>query len=336
MTTERIYPDNVTEAARILTDGGLCAIPTETVYGLAANALDPAAVRKIFAAKGRPQDNPLIAHIADLDMLPVLAREVPPAATRLAEAFWPGPLTVILPKSPGVPGEVTAGLDTVAVRMPAHPVAREIIRLCRLPLAAPSANLSGKPSPTTPEEVAADLDGRIDGIVWGGRCRVGVESTVISLAGEIPTILRPGAVTREMLEAVLGEVALDKAVLSRPDPGERVASPGMKYRHYAPRCRVVMVEGERDRYVAYVNARAGEGVYALCFAEAAADLAVPAVVYGEERDQASQANGLFSALRELDERGCALCYAEAPEKSGVGLAVYNRLVRACGFNVVKA
>ena len=223
---------SVAEAARLLRAGEVVGIPTETVYGLAANALSDEAVPKIFAAKGRPQDNPLISHIASLDMLPMVVREVPGAAYRLAEAFWPGPLTLILPRSKTVADSVCAGLDTASVRMPSHPVALAVIRAAGVPLAAPSANLSGSPSPTTAADVLADMEGKIPLILDGGACSVGVESTVISLAGAQPVLLRPGYITKEQLEDAMGcTVALSDAVLHKLKDGERAASPGMKYKH---------------------------------------------------------------------------------------------------------
>lgn len=321
-------------AAEVLRRGGLVGIPTETVYGLAANALSPAAARSIFAAKGRPADNPLIVHIADVSEMPPLVREVPEEARKLAEAFWPGPLTIILPKSELVPRETSGGLNTVAVRMPAHPVARRIISLCGLPLAAPSANTSGGPSPTTARHVMEDLRGRIDAVVDGGECRVGVESTVITLCTPVPRILRPGGVTPSMLERVLGRVEVDDAVLHRLPEGEAAASPGMKYTHYSPGASVILLEGPLEKYIDYVNQRAAPGVFALCFEGEEAPLLCPAVTYGRESDGPSQAQGLFSALRRLDGLGAATVYARCPRQSGVELAVYNRLIRAAGFTVI--
>ena len=234
---------SVAEAARLLRAGEVVGIPTETVYGLAANALSDEAVPKIFAAKGRPQDNPLISHIASLDMLPMVVREVPGAAYRLAEAFWPGPLTLILPRSKTVADSVCAGLDTASVRMPSHPVALAVIRAAGVPLAAPSANLSGSPSPTTAADVLADMEGKIPLILDGGACSVGVESTVISLAGAQPVLLRPGYITKEQLEDAMGcAVALSDAVLHKLKDGESAASPGMKYKHYAPKADVTILK----------------------------------------------------------------------------------------------
>lgn len=326
--------EQLEEAARILKRGGLVAIPTETVYGLAANACDETAVHGIFEAKGRPQDNPLIVHIADMEMLYKVARTVPEAALRLAQQFWPGPLTIILPKADCIPAITSAGLDSVAVRFPSHPVAREIIRRAGVPIAAPSANLSGSPSTTTAQHCINDLMGKIDAIVDGGDCVVGVESTVITLAAGTPRLLRPGFVTYEQLCVVLGEVVMDKAVTEEPEEGAVVASPGMKYRHYAPHCRVVLVDGTQVQYAAYVNARRGTGRFALCYDEDEHLLQCPCIAIGKENDQQTHAVKLFDSLRRLDDEGAQVVYARCPKQEGVGLAVYNRLVRAAAFQVV--
>lgn len=334
MKTRRLALNELPQAAEILKNGGLCAIPTETVYGLAADALNPLAVAAIFKAKGRPQDNPLIVHICDMEMLRPLVKEIPEPARRLAAAFWPGPLTMILEKSELVPDIVSAGLSTVAVRMPGDPVAREIIALCGKPLAAPSANTSGLPSPTEAADVVQDMDGKINAVVMGGSCAVGVESTVLTLAADPPRLLRPGGVTVEMLQEVIGAVSVDKAVFTSPAPDEKVASPGMKYKHYAPKARLTMIEGSAENYIAFVNAKAADGVFALCFEEDLPQLKLPAIAYGKRSAPATQAQGLFSALRQLDERGCRMCYAAAPAQNGISMAVYNRLIRACAFEVI--
>lgn len=327
--------DGIAEAAALLREGKLVAIPTETVYGLAANAFDGAAVSAVFAAKGRPADNPLIVHIADLSMLSELTPEIPEKAMTLAEKYWPGPLTMIFRKSGKIPDEVSAGLYTVAVRFPSNPVASAIISACRLPLAAPSANLSGSPSPTTAEHVVNDLFGRVDGIVMSGNCEVGVESTVISMVSDPPRLLRPGAVTLEMLRSAIGEVEVDPAVLSKLEEGTKAASPGMKYKHYAPKTRVIMIEGEGEAFCEYVNKNAGKDAAALCFLEDADKLCCKTVTYGGQDDGEEQARELFNALRKIDETGADIAFAHAPSKSGVGLAVYNRLIRAAAFKVVK-
>lgn len=320
----------VDRAAALLRAGEVVAIPTETVYGLAANAFCESAVAKIFKAKGRPQDNPLIVHIAAFDELDELVAQVPESAKQLADAFWPGPLTMILPKSGKIPDAVSAGLATVAVRMPSHPVARAVISAAGLPLAAPSANLSGSPSPTNAKYVWDDMQGRIPLILDGGSSEVGVESTVVTLAGAVPRVLRPGGVTVEQLRAVLGEVEVDDAVLHQLKAGVAAASPGMKYKHYAPRAEITIVRGTLEDFCAYV---AGKDAFILCFAgeERYFDRAV---TYGNAADDRAQANRLFDALRELDEQGAETVYARCPSLSGVGLAVYNRLIRAAGFHIV--
>ncbi len=326
---------DIQAAGELLRGGGLVAIPTETVYGLAANALDGAAVAKIFKAKGRPQDNPLIVHISRLEQLDSLVSRLPEAALSLAEEFWPGPLTMILPKTDLVPDEVTCGLDTVGVRMPSHPVARRIIEAAGVPLAAPSANLSGKPSPTTAEYTAMDMDGRIDAIVDGGSCDIGVESTVVSLCGERPLLLRPGAVTPEMIAGVLGCCDVSTAVLEELGEGEKAESPGMKYKHYAPETEVTIIRGSFEAYAEYCRKNWQEGDWALCFAGEGDKVGMAHVEYGEEDDLLSQARGLFWALRWLDEMGAKRAFARCCEPKGVGLAVYNRLLRAAAFRVIE-
>lgn len=326
--------EGIDRAAALLRSGALVGIPTETVYGLAANALDAAAVARIFEAKGRPQDNPLIVHVAEPSWLDRYALEVPPSARRLMEVFWPGPLTIILKKSPLIPPIVSAGLDTAAFRCPSHPVAHALIEASGVPLAAPSANLSGSPSPTTAAHVLSDLGGRVEAIVDGGECAVGVESTVVTLCGDVPSVLRPGGVTPEQLRAVLGEVAVDRAVLHKLEGNVRVASPGMKYKHYAPKAHVIIIKAPFDRFAAFVEAK-GRGTGALCFDGEEKRLKVPCVSYGAEHDGASQARRLFSALRELDDLGVQTVYARCPDREGVGLAVCNRLIRAAGFEVIE-
>ncbi len=335
MKTQILLAEDTQVAAKILREGGLVAIPTETVYGLAANALDENAVRKIFVAKGRPSDNPLIVHISKVEEIEALVRDFTPEAQRLAEAFWPGPLTIILKKSDVIPDVISGGLDTVAIRLPAHPVAREIIEAAGCPLAAPSANLSGSPSPTKASHVIDDLSGKIDAIVDAGTCSVGLESTVISLCTSMPKVLRPGAVTIEQLRGVLGEVEVDEAVLSQLEKNVVPTSPGMKYKHYAPRAKVVIINGSREKYISYVNTHGDSNVAALCYEEDAADIVLPTVTYGSEADASAQATMLFDALRKCDElTGIDLIYARCPSQSGVGLAVYNRLLRAAGFDVI--
>lgn len=326
---------DIEKAAQILRQGGLVGIPTETVYGLAADALNGPAVAGIFAAKNRPMDNPLIVHISDLSQWEDLVDGVPENARALAAAYWPGPMTIILPKSEKIPDEVSAGLPTVGVRFPSHPVARAIIRESGCPLAAPSGNLSGRPSPTTAACMAEDMDGRIDAIVDGGPCCVGVESTVVTLATCPPRLLRPGGITLEQLKAVLGEVVVDPAVTQPLEEGKEAASPGMKYKHYAPKAHVMIVKGTLADYCRFVNSHNRPGTAALCFAGEEKLLEVPCVTYGSETDAAKQAHDLFDALRRLDEIGAKTVYARSPGQEGVGLAVYNRLIRAAGFEVLE-
>jgi len=326
-------PEDIRLAGEILREGGLVAIPTETVYGLAANALDGGAVSAIFAAKGRPQDNPLIVHISRLEQLENIVSEVPEDALALAAQYWPGPLTIVMPKSGIIPDEVSCGLDTVGVRMPSHEVARAIIDAAGVPLAAPSANLSGSPSPTTAAHVTNDMDGRINAVVDGGECAFGLESTVVSVCGDVPQLLRPGAVTPEMIRSATGRVDINSAVLNDLAEGEKAASPGMKYKHYSPKAKIRILRGSRQAYLDYCAAHADEGVFALCFEGDGQALNIPYIEYGREDDLLSQAHGLFAALRELDARGAKLAYARCCEPEGVGLAVYNRLLRSAGFDV---
>lgn len=325
---------------RIIRSGGLVAFPTETVYGLGANGLDGGAVAGIFEAKGRPSDNPLILHIAKKSDVKQLWRHVPDEARRLMDAFWPGPLTLIFIKSEIVPDEVTAGLDTVAVRMPEHRTALALIRAAGVPIAAPSANLSGRPSPTTAEHVLADMDGRIDMIIDGGPCRVGVESTVLTLVGK-PTILRPGGITREMLEQVIGPVEVSPAVLAPLKEGETAASPGMKYRHYAPDCEVIVAEGSA-RKVANIICREYEIAEAMgkscmvlgteqnrsCYHGMSCD------IIGDRAMPQTLCASLFAALRKYSG-SVDVIFAEGIDKSDQGLAYMNRLLRASGFTVLR-
>ncbi len=334
LITERDGEAGLDEAAGLLRAGKLVAIPTETVYGLAANALDGAAVKNIFAAKGRPQDNPLIVHIAETEEIIPLVKNFDERARALAKAYWPGPLTMILPKSDIIPDEVCAGLDTVAIRMPSHPVAHEIIKKCGFPLAAPSANTSGKPSPTTAAHVMNDMDGKIAAVVDGGSCSVGVESTVVTLACEVPRVLRPGGITPDQLRAVLGEVEIDKAVFKALENGEKVLSPGMKYKHYSPNARVIIVKGDFDKFAAFACSR-GEKTCAVCFDGEENKLSVPAYPYGHADSPEEQARELFDVLRHVDDEKMELALVRFPSLDGVGMAVYNRLLRAAGFEVIE-
>ena len=300
ITDPNIQTSEIERAAGLIKAGEVVAMPTETVYGLAANAFDPAAVRKIFAAKGRPQDNPLIVHIAEVEDLYALAADVPEAALELFRTFAPGPLTVILPKKETVPDEVSAGLPTVAVRMPSHPVARALIRAAGVPLAAPSANLSGFPSPTNAEDVSDDMTGRVACILDGGPCGFGIESTVVTLASTPPRLLRPGVVTVEDLERVLGHVDVDEAVLSPLKAGKQAASPGMKYRHYAPNASITVVKGTLPDFLLRLEAEPDRFDHTLVFEEDLPFVSLPAVTMGKRSDPLTQTPRLFDALRELD------------------------------------
>ncbi|MBQ0135938.1 MAG: threonylcarbamoyl-AMP synthase [Oscillospiraceae bacterium] len=336
METKLLTSKQVKEAGAILKEGGLVGIPTETVYGLAANALDGKAVAKIFEAKGRPQDNPLIVHISDLSELDDLVAYVPPVVYDLADAFWPGPLTIIMDKADIIPDEVSAGLDTVAVRMPSHPVAREIIKAAGVPLAAPSANTSGKPSPTTAAHVMNDMNGKIDAVVDGGSCEVGVESTVITLATRKPKLLRPGRVTPEELEDVLGdELIIDDAVLGKLKDGEKAASPGMKYKHYSPSSDVFVVKGSFEAFKELIGKEATANTAVLVFDGEEKDFDILTLNFGEEDDDLAHAAKLFDALRTCDDKNVEKLYVRCPSDEGVGLAVMNRLLRAAEFKVLE-
>ncbi len=327
--------DVILEAGRILSRGGLVAFPTETVYGLGANALDGRAVARIFEAKGRPADNPLIVHVACREEVKHLAQNIPPAAEILMDAFWPGPLTLVLPAGPAVPPETTAGLDTLAVRMPRHPVALALIRAAGVPLAAPSANLSGRPSPTTAEHVLQDLNGRIEAVLDGGPAGVGLESTVLDLTGSVPVILRPGGVTPEELRELLGEVEVDPAFTDRP------RSPGMKYTHYAPEAPLLLIEGEPGAVAARLMELAREqkalgrrvGILS-CSGNRDYASVGEVVLAGRREDPGTVATGLYAALRRFNELGVDLILAEGLEDSGIGLAVMNRLRKAAVRRIV--
>ena len=334
METLLLQPNNegIDTAARLLQTGQLVAIPTETVYGLAADALDSDAVATIFAAKDRPMDNPLIVHIGDIKDWAPLVTHIPDTALRLADAYWPGPLTMILPAADCIPQEVTGGLTTVAVRFPSHPVAQAVILRSGCPLAAPSANRSGSPSPTNAARVIEDMQGRIPAVLDGGSCDFGVESTVLDLCHTPPRLLRPGGITPEMIEEVIGPIAIDPAVTHALEKGAVAASPGMKYKHYAPQAEVHIVKGTPAAYADYVNRHNAPDVFALCFEEDRVN--VPSVTYGRRDDPLTQAQQLFDALRQLDERGAKTVYAACPHPTGVGLAVYNRLLRAAAFRVI--
>ena len=322
-------------AAQYIKNGQLVAIPTETVYGLGANGLDEEAVAKIFEVKGRPQDNPLILHVADPKDIQNFCHSIPNTAYLLAEAFWPGPLTMVLPVRDNVPKRTIAGNTTVAVRCPDCAVTRDIIRLAGVPIAAPSANISGKPSTTTAQHVFFDHAGKLPLIVDGGPCRVGVESTIIDLTENPPRLLRPGGVTLEQLEQLLGPVTVDKAVTASIAGDAVVKAPGMKYRHYAPQCKVMIVKGSSQKAADYIHAHITATDRVLCFEE---ELALyqdcNPLSYGREADTATLSAGLFAALRELDTPGISTVYARCPEGGGLARAIQNRLGKAAGFHVI--
>lgn len=333
-------PENGTKyAAGVIRSGGLVAFPTETVYGLGANGLDGEAVKRIFEAKGRPQDNPLILHVARKNDVRELWTSVPERAKLLMDAFWPGPLTLIFNKSSAVPDEVTCGLDTVAVRMSDNKTALCLIRAAGVPIAAPSANLSGKPSPTTAQHVIDDLWGKADVILDGGPCRFGVESTVLLLTG-VPTILRPGAVTKEMIEAVIGETRLSKSILQPLGEGERAASPGMKYKHYAPEAEVIIAEGDAKTAAGIIRRKydgmtqSGKRCIILTSEENYTFYKGRHYdIIGSRRDERTLCAALFSKLREYSDT-VDVIFTEAVPPDGYGLAYMNRLLRAAGFRTV--
>ncbi|MBE6960968.1 MAG: threonylcarbamoyl-AMP synthase [Ruminococcaceae bacterium] len=328
----------IADAAAILRRGGLLGLPTETVYGLGANGLDSDAVRKIFEAKGRPQDNPLILHVSGAQWIPRYCVDVPPLAYELARRFWPGPLTMILKRAACVPDVTTAGLDTVGVRCPNHPVALAVIREAGVPVAAPSANISGRPSCTSAQDVLEDMDGRIDGIVDGGPCAVGVESTIVDMTCKPPRLLRPGGLSLEELEGVLGHVEVDKAVLAPVTAGERPRAPGMKYRHYAPKAPVTVVTGAPDRSAQEIRRRMRSSSGIICFEEFVSMFQGHKVQsLGPSGDKMTQAQRLFDALRAFDsDRTVTEIFAQCPDNRGIGLAINNRLKKAAGFHLVDA
>lgn len=331
----------IAEAAEVIRAGGLVAFPTETVYGLGADALNERAVRRIFEVKGRPPDNPIIVHVADKDSIYLLAAEVPPAAEELISRFWPGPLTLVLKRTELVPPITCGGLETVAVRMPAHRVALDLIRESGVPIAAPSANLSGSPSPTTAEHVLRDLGGRIEMVLDGGPTEIGVESTVIDLTVDPPELLRPGGVPVEEIEGVLGRVSVTEAARGLGSFSGRPRSPGMKYRHYAPRCRVVLVEGDpvsvRRKVAELVAELTSQGKRVGVLALDGAEYPGAEVIdLGPRSDLRRVARSLFTSIRELDERGVDVIVAEGVEERGLGLAIMNRLRKASGGETIRA
>lgn len=336
LNTQYFTQSQLLQAAAVLKRGGLLGIPTETVYGLGADGLNPAAVARIFEAKGRPQDNPLILHIPSVDWLSRYCRNIPDTAYLLAERFWPGPMTMILERQPMVPDVVTAGLDTVGMRCPDHTLCRKIIAQADVPVAAPSGNTSGRPSPTTAAAMLEDMGGKIDGIMEGGPCAVGVESTIIDLTVTPPRLLRPGGVTLEQLRETLGEVAVDPAVTRLLGAGEQPRAPGMKYRHYAPKAPVTVVKGGVAETAEYIRRHMGPHSGVICFDECAGLFAGrPLERLGPAGDPAEQARRVFEALRAFDGTQVRAIWAQCPDDHDMGLAISNRLNKAAGFHIVE-
>ena len=339
MNTKLLTEKEIAAAAAILREGGLVGIPTETVYGLGANGLNEQAVKNIFAAKGRPQDNPLILHIPEVSWLERYCKDIPLTAYKLAQAYWPGPMTMILRHKDLVPDAVTAGLDTVGMRCPAHKLCRDIIAAAGVPVAAPSGNTSGRPSPTTAQHMLEDMDGKIDAIVDGGPCAVGVESTIIDLTCEPPRLLRPGGITLEQLRAVLGEVDVDPAVTRLMGAGEKPRAPGMKYRHYAPKAPVTVVTGDPKKSAEYIASHAAPEDGIICFDEflplfTRRSETRPVMDLGPAGDKEEQARHIFDALRSFDHTSVPAIWAQCPDATGIGLAIANRLNKAAGFHII--
>ena len=337
----KIDEQEIARAGKIILNGGLVAFPTETVYGLGGDGLNPDSARKIYEAKGRPSDNPLIIHIYRMEDLEILVKEIPESARKLAEAFWPGPLTMILPKADVVPKETTGGLDTVAVRMPSHKVALAFIKAAGGFVAAPSANLSGKPSPTLAKYVLEDMDGRIDMIIDGGDIAIGLESTIVDLTGDVPMILRPGYITLDMLKDVLGEVTMDPTLLDG-DCKERPKAPGMRYRHYAPKGDMLIIEGKSEKVVEEMNTlvkesrQKGYKTGVIATAENAEKYRADVVkVVGNRGDDTAIAASLYRILREFDDEEVDAIYSESFAADGIGQAIMNRLLKAAGHKYIK-
>lgn len=330
----------LTKAGSIIREGGLVAFPTETVYGLGGDALNPESSRKIYAAKGRPSDNPLIVHVASMEDVEAIVDEVPEAAYRLAEAFWPGPLTMIMNKNDKVPHETTGGLDTVAIRMPNNEIALELIRQSGGYIAAPSANTSGRPSPTLARYCVEDLSGKIEMIIDGGQVGIGLESTIVDLTSEEPMILRPGYITQDMLKEVLGRVTIDRTIIDATST-QKPKAPGMKYRHYAPKGSLTIIQGNQKSVVDYINARAKEAMeegkrVGIIGTDATRDFYSADVIksVGNREDESSIAHELFKVLREFDDENIDVMFSESFDDSGIGQAIMNRLLKAAGHNVI--
>lgn len=336
----------IREAGSIIREGGLVAFPTETVYGLGANALDEQAAAKVYAAKGRPSDNPLIAHICDREMLKSLVVDIPENAEKLMDAFWPGPLTLIFRKSDNIPKGTTGGLDTVAVRYPNHPIAERLIQAAGVSIAAPSANLSGKPSPTLGEHVIDDMNGRIDMIIDGGMVGMGLESTIIDVTAEPPVVLRPGFITYEMAKGVVGQLEIDQAILKKPEEGLKPKAPGMKYRHYAPTADYSIYRGEAVKVAEHIaslaNEKADAGVKVgiitadqhLKLYKGRLNENIEIVSLGDLDKPETIAGKLFKALRDFDKSNTQFIFGEAFSEDNVGWAIMNRLTKAAGYNIM--
>ena len=332
--------EGVKKAAVILKNGGLVAFPTETVYGLGANGLDETAVPKIYEAKGRPSDNPLILHISEFEEIKDIVKEIPKSALILAEEFWPGPLTMVFKKSEIVPYRTTGGLESVAIRMPSNKIARELIKAAGVPIAAPSANSSGRPSPTRASHVLFDLEGKIDMVIDGGAVDIGLESTIVDVTGEIPVILRPGFITEEMLTEAIGRVDTDEVVKSlSPDKNLKPKAPGMKYRHYAPQGKMTIYKGNPKRVVEIINEEISKsenkktGVLATDETKSyyRADIVIS---LGSRQDGESIAHNLFDALRRFDDEGVELIFSEGFDENRLGFAIMNRLHKSAGYNII--
>lgn len=343
VTVDKEHPDAkvMEEAGRVLKEGGLVAFPTETVYGLGGDGLNPDSSRKIYQAKGRPSDNPLIIHIADMESLDKIVKAIPLKARKMAEAFWPGPLTMIFEKSSVVPYETTGGLESVAVRMPSHPVAAALIRAGGGYVAAPSANTSGRPSPTRASHVREDLEGKIDMIIDGGSVGIGLESTIVDFTEDEPVILRPGYINQEMMEDVIGQVKVDRGLLIT-DENVRPKAPGMKYRHYAPQASLTIVEGKAEDTIAYINTQCaklkaegkGAGVIATDETRGRYQAAVVKSI-GTRRDEEGIARHLFGILREFDEEKVDAIFSESFDTPKMGQAIMNRLLKAAGHHIIR-
>jgi L-threonylcarbamoyladenylate synthase len=348
MDTKVVYIDEhnidmtaVKEAGKIIGEGGLVAFPTETVYGLGANALNEEAVKKIFVAKGRPQDNPLIVHIADFQSIKPLVTDIPEIAKKLAKRFWPGPMTIILKKSELIPDATSAGLDSVGIRIPSNIISRELIKAAGVPIAAPSANISGRPSPTDVERCIEDLSGRVDYILGGGKCDVGVESTVVDCTEYPPCVLRPGGITLEMLHKIDENIYIDSAILKKPEGDFKPKAPGMKYRHYAPKAQVKIVQGDLKKTIEkinemvqnYIGEKKAVGIMATDETQASYKSGV-VVSLGSRANMETVAHNLFETLRSLDDKNVDIILSEGFEEEGVGVAVMNRLKKSAGFDII--